>query len=47
MAVKNWLKRIFDTLVDMELEDDIKLRVVTRLIDKCAATWWEKFETLI
>ena len=26
MAKKNWLKRVFDTLTDMKLDDDLKLR---------------------
>ena len=39
VIAKNWLKRVFDTLTDMELNDDLKLRVVTRLIDKSFATW--------
>ena len=33
VAAKNWLKRVLDTLTDMELEDELKLRVATRLID--------------
>ena len=37
VVAKNWLKRVFDTLTNMELEDDLKLRVATRLIDKSAA----------
>ena len=36
VVAKNWLKRVFDTLTNMELEDDLKLRVETRLIDKSA-----------
>ena len=35
---KNWLNRVSNILTDMELDDDLKLRVVTRLIDKSAAT---------
>ena len=34
MATKNWLKRVFDTLTDMDLDDELKLRVVTRLLIK-------------
>ena len=44
MAVKNWLKRVFDILADMKLENDLKLRVVTKLIDKSAATWWDNLK---
>ena len=39
VVAKNWLKRVSDTLNDMELDDDLKLKVATRLIDKSAATW--------
>ena len=35
---RNWLKRVSDTLNDMELDDELKLKVATRLIDKSAAT---------
>ena len=31
-------------MVDMELEDNLKLRVATRLMDKSAATWWENLK---
>ena len=36
---KNRLKRVSDILTDMELDDDLKFRVATRLIDKSVATW--------
>ena len=38
IMAKNWLKRVFDTLTNMKLDDDLKLRVATRLINKSAAT---------
>ena len=41
---KNWLKKVSDTLTDMELNDDLKLRMATRLIDKSAATWWDNLK---
>ena len=41
VATKNWLKRVFDTLKDMEIEDDFKLKGTFRLIDKSAVTWWD------
>ena len=41
IAVKNLLKKISDTLIDMELDDELKLRVTTRLVDKSATTWWD------
>ena len=44
VAAKNQLKRVFDTLTDMELDDELKLRVATRLIDKSAAMWWDNLK---
>ena len=44
IMAKNWLKKVFDTLTDMERDDDLKLRVATRLIDKSAATWWDNLK---
>ena len=44
VMARKWLKRVFDTLNDMELDDDLKLRVATRLIDKNAATWWDNLK---
>ena len=44
VAAKNWLKRVSNTLTDMKLEDDLKLRVATRLIDKSVATWWDNLK---
>ena len=41
VATKNWLKRVSDTLTNMELDDELKLRILTRLIDKSVATWWD------
>ena len=31
-------------MIDMELEDNLKLKVATRLMDKSAATWWDNFK---
>ena len=28
----------------MDLEDDLKLRVATRLIDKSTTTWWDNLK---
>ena len=36
VVVKNWLKKVLDTLTDMELDDELKLRVSTRPLDKSA-----------
>ena len=38
VAIKNCLKRISDTLTDIELDDELKLRVATKVIDKSATT---------
>ena len=34
VARKNWLERVLDTLIDMELDDELQLRIATRLMDK-------------
>ena len=44
MVARNWLKKVSDTLIDMELEDDLKLRVATRLIDKSATFYWDNMK---
>ena len=44
IVAKNWLKKIFDTLTDLELDDSLKLKVATRLMDKSALTWWENLK---
>ena len=41
---KNWMKKIIDITIDMELEDNLKLKVTTRLMDKSVATWWENLK---
>ena len=47
IVAKNWLKKIFDTLIDMELNDSFKLKVTTRLMDKSEATWWNNLKLRI
>ena len=49
VMAKNWMKKIEDTMVDMELEDNLKLKVATKLMDKSATTWLEnlKFCTVV
>ena len=45
IVAKNWMKKIINTMVvDMQLEDNLKLKVVTRLMDKSDATWWENLK---
>ena len=41
IVAKNWIKKVLDTMVDMELDDTLKLRVATRLLDQSVVTWWE------
>ena len=38
IVAKNWMKQITDTMVEIELEDNFKLKVATTLMDKSAAT---------
>ena len=47
IVAKNWLKKIFDTLNDKELDDSLKLKVATRFMDKSAATWWDNLKLRI
>ena len=44
VVAKNWLKKIFDTLTDMELDNSLKLRVATKLMDKSVVTWWNNLK---
>ena len=44
IVAKNWLKKIFDTLTDLDLDDSLKLKVSTRLMDKNATTWWNNLK---
>ena len=47
VVAKNWLKRVTDTLTDMKLNDSLKLKVATRLMDKSTATWWDNLKLRI
>ena len=38
VMAKNWLKKVTDILTDLELNDSLKLKIATRLMDKSAAT---------
>ena len=31
-------------MIDIELDDELKLRVATRLINKSDATWWDNLK---
>ena len=44
IVARNWLKKVSDTLADMELDENLKLKVATRLIDKSVATWWDNLK---
>ena len=39
-AIKNWLNRVSNTLIDMELDNELKLILTTRLMDKNDVIWW-------
>ena len=41
IVAKNWLKRVSDTLTNIKLDDELKLKVTSRLIDKSAVTQWD------
>ena len=44
VVTKNWLKRVSDTLIDMKLDDELKLRVAIRLMDMSATIWWDNLK---
>ena len=44
ITVNNWLKKVSNTLTDMELDDELKLRVVIGLLDKSTATLWDNLK---
>ena len=44
VVARNWLKKVFNTLTDMELDDNLKLKVAIRLMDKSVATWWDNLK---
>ena len=37
---REWLERVKDTFRDMRLDDESKMLVVVRLLEKGAKTWW-------
>ncbi|WRX18086.1 zinc finger protein [Theobroma cacao] len=37
---RDWIIQVSETLVDMGLDDEMKLKVATRLFEKIACTWW-------
>ncbi|EOX94156.1 Gag protease polyprotein [Theobroma cacao] len=39
-VAKDWINQVSETLSDMRLDDDMKLMVATRLLEKRARTWW-------
>ena len=44
VEARNKLKRVSNILTDMELDDKLKLRVTTKLINKSATTWWNNLK---
>ncbi|WRX23681.1 Retrotransposon gag domain - like 10 [Theobroma cacao] len=44
-AAKDWIIQVSETLNDMRLDDDMKLMVATRLLEKRARTWWNSMKS--
>lgn len=44
MVAKEYLKRITATFNDMVLEDDLRVKVATRLLKDRARVWWENLK---
>ncbi|EOY00084.1 Gag protease polyprotein [Theobroma cacao] len=44
---KDWINQVSETLSDMRLEDDMKLIVATRLLEKRARTWWNSMREFL
>ncbi|EOX93975.1 Gag protease polyprotein [Theobroma cacao] len=42
---KDWINQVSETLSDMRLDDDMKLMVATRLLQKRARTWWNSVKS--
>ncbi|WRX21068.1 Retrotransposon gag domain - like 10 [Theobroma cacao] len=44
-VAKDWINQVSETFSDMRLDDDIKLMVATRLLEKRARTWWNSVKS--
>ncbi|XP_017972677.1 PREDICTED: uncharacterized protein LOC108661200 [Theobroma cacao] len=44
-VAKDWINQVSETLSDMRLDDDLKLMVATRLLEKRARTWWNSVKS--
>ncbi|EOY19000.1 Gag protease polyprotein [Theobroma cacao] len=44
-VAKDWINQVSETLSDMGLDDDMKLMVATRLLEKRARTWWNSVKS--
>ncbi|WRX10634.1 Retrotransposon gag domain - like 10 [Theobroma cacao] len=44
-AAKDWVIQVSETLTDMGLDDEMKLKVATRLFEKKARTWWNSVKS--
>ncbi|EOY26216.1 Gag protease polyprotein [Theobroma cacao] len=44
-VAKDWINQVSETLSDMKLNDDMKLMVATRLLEKRARTWWNSVKS--
>ncbi|WRX10265.1 Reverse transcriptase domain - like 10 [Theobroma cacao] len=42
---KDWINQVLETLSDIRLDDDMKLMVATRLLEKRARTWWNSVKS--
>ncbi|WRX26217.1 Reverse transcriptase domain - like 10 [Theobroma cacao] len=41
----DWINQVLETLSDMRLDDDMKLMVAMRLLEKRARTWWNSVKS--
>ncbi|EOY31685.1 Uncharacterized protein TCM_038736 [Theobroma cacao] len=44
-VAKDWINQVSETLSDMGLDDDMKLMVAMRLLEKRARTWWNSVKS--
>lgn len=46
MVTKECLKRVIATFNDMALEEELSLKVATRLLEGKARVWWESLRAV-
>ncbi|XP_017985245.1 PREDICTED: caskin-1-like [Theobroma cacao] len=44
-VAKDWINQVSETFFDIRLDDDLKLMVTTRLLEKRARTWWNSVKS--